>query len=176
MCACAPVPLLWFRVGRDDDGGARRHSGLPLHCLQQRSQPPGHPAGEVSALNSANTCPLFLHLRTFDLVICWPGATWSMALRQCLPTWSTRICTSMTFRQLKPVRNLTDKKKNKRWTASDSTLFFFFFSSSFLHLGLMGGAPCPAEILRKLRTDMNMKEITVSSSAAQWWCGTSGSW
>lgn len=29
----------------------------------------------------------------------------------------------------------------------------------------MGGAPCPAEILRKLRSEMNMKEITVSSSA-----------
>lgn len=50
MRAGAPVPLLWFRAGWDDDGGARRHSGLPLHGLQQRSQPPGHPAGEVSAL------------------------------------------------------------------------------------------------------------------------------
>lgn len=28
--------------------------------------------------------------------------------------------------------------------------------------GLMGGAPCPPEILRKLKTDMNMKEIVVS--------------
>lgn len=55
MCAGASVPLFWLRVGRDDHGGAWRHSGLPLHCLQQRSQPAGHPAGEVSALNSANT-------------------------------------------------------------------------------------------------------------------------
>lgn len=28
--------------------------------------------------------------------------------------------------------------------------------------GLMGGAPCPPEILRKLKTDMNVKEISVS--------------
>lgn len=34
------------------------------------------------------------------------------------------------------------------------------YDFSSVEAGLMGGAPCPAEILRKLRTDMNMKEIT----------------
>ncbi|XP_075889197.1 medium-chain acyl-CoA ligase ACSF2, mitochondrial-like [Nelusetta ayraudi] len=35
------------------------------------------------------------------------------------------------------------------------------YDFSSVEAGLMGGAPCPAEILRKLRTNMNMKEITV---------------
>ncbi|CAL1588214.1 unnamed protein product [Knipowitschia caucasica] len=35
------------------------------------------------------------------------------------------------------------------------------YDLSSIEGGLMGGAPCPPEILRKLKTDMNMKEISV---------------
>ncbi|KAM8723481.1 medium-chain acyl-CoA ligase ACSF2, mitochondrial-like isoform 2-T3 [Acanthopagrus schlegelii] len=35
------------------------------------------------------------------------------------------------------------------------------YDLSSVEAGLMGGAPCPPEILRKLKTDMNMKEIVV---------------
>ncbi|XP_033826315.1 medium-chain acyl-CoA ligase ACSF2, mitochondrial-like [Periophthalmus magnuspinnatus] len=35
------------------------------------------------------------------------------------------------------------------------------FDLSTIEGGLMGGAPCPPEIMRRLRTDMNMKEIAV---------------
>nr|XP_046271184.1 medium-chain acyl-CoA ligase ACSF2, mitochondrial-like [Scatophagus argus] len=35
------------------------------------------------------------------------------------------------------------------------------YDLSSVEAGLMGGSPCPPEILRKLRTDMNMKGITV---------------
>ncbi|XP_037544988.1 medium-chain acyl-CoA ligase ACSF2, mitochondrial-like [Nematolebias whitei] len=35
------------------------------------------------------------------------------------------------------------------------------YDLSSLEAGLMGGSPCPPEVLRKLRTEMNMKEITV---------------
>lgn len=67
---------------------------------------------------------------------------------------------------MKPVKEKPDRKiKIKSSTAIDSSLLLFvFFFLLFLNVGLMGGAPCPAEILRKLRTDMNMKEITVSNS------------
>lgn len=70
MLTGAPVPLLWLRVGWDDDGGARCHFSLPLHRLQQRSQPPGHSEGKVSALISASTCVRFLHMQPFALLIC----------------------------------------------------------------------------------------------------------
>uniref|UniRef100_A0A671Z083 Medium-chain acyl-CoA ligase ACSF2, mitochondrial n=1 Tax=Sparus aurata TaxID=8175 RepID=A0A671Z083_SPAAU len=35
------------------------------------------------------------------------------------------------------------------------------YDLSSVEAGLMGGAPCPPEILRKLKTDMNVKEISV---------------
>ncbi|XP_047426997.1 medium-chain acyl-CoA ligase ACSF2, mitochondrial-like [Mugil cephalus] len=35
------------------------------------------------------------------------------------------------------------------------------FDVSSLEAGLMAGSPCPPEIVRKLKTDMNMKEITI---------------
>uniref|UniRef100_A0A3Q3IKQ9 Medium-chain acyl-CoA ligase ACSF2, mitochondrial n=1 Tax=Monopterus albus TaxID=43700 RepID=A0A3Q3IKQ9_MONAL len=35
------------------------------------------------------------------------------------------------------------------------------YNLSSLKIGLMGGSPCPPEILRKLKTDLNMSEITV---------------
>ncbi|KAM4534737.1 medium-chain acyl-CoA ligase ACSF2, mitochondrial-like [Fundulus diaphanus] len=35
------------------------------------------------------------------------------------------------------------------------------YSFSSVEAGLMGGSPCPPEILRKLKSEMNMKEITI---------------
>ncbi|GAA6218211.1 medium-chain acyl-CoA ligase ACSF2, mitochondrial-like [Lates japonicus] len=35
------------------------------------------------------------------------------------------------------------------------------YDLSSVEAGLMGGSPCPPEIVRKLKTDMNMKEITI---------------
>uniref|UniRef100_A0A146W7T0 Medium-chain acyl-CoA ligase ACSF2, mitochondrial n=1 Tax=Fundulus heteroclitus TaxID=8078 RepID=A0A146W7T0_FUNHE len=35
------------------------------------------------------------------------------------------------------------------------------YDFSSVEAGLMGGSPCPPEILRKLRSEMNMKEITI---------------
>ncbi|XP_067427033.1 medium-chain acyl-CoA ligase ACSF2, mitochondrial-like [Thunnus thynnus] len=35
------------------------------------------------------------------------------------------------------------------------------YDMSSVEAGIMGGSPCPAEIIRKLKTNMNMKEITI---------------
>ncbi|XP_049418133.1 medium-chain acyl-CoA ligase ACSF2, mitochondrial-like [Epinephelus fuscoguttatus] len=36
------------------------------------------------------------------------------------------------------------------------------YDLSSVEAGLMGGSPCPPEVVRRLRTDMNMKEITLA--------------
>ncbi|XP_074512606.1 medium-chain acyl-CoA ligase ACSF2, mitochondrial-like [Sebastes fasciatus] len=36
------------------------------------------------------------------------------------------------------------------------------YDLSSMEAGIMAGSPCPAEIMRKLQTDMNMKEITIA--------------
>ena len=38
-----------------------------------------------------------------------------------------------------------------------------YLSVCFCAVGIMAGAPCPSEIIRKLKTNMNIKEITVSA-------------
>lgn len=40
-------------------------------------------------------------------------------------------------------------------------------------LGVMGGSPCLPEILRRLKTDMKMNDITVNHEVLNWWRLTS---
>lgn len=61
MRARTPVPLFWLGGWRDGYGGARRHTSLPFHRLQQQSQPRGHSKGKVRSLT--------FYIRTFGYVL-----------------------------------------------------------------------------------------------------------
>lgn len=66
MRARTPVPLFWLGGGRDDYGGARRHTSLPFHRLQQQSQPRGHSKGKVRSLTRyIHTFGYVLHFAFF---------------------------------------------------------------------------------------------------------------
>jgi len=78
-----------------------------------------------------------------------------MELPPCSLTWLAKIYTSITSHQLKLVRNL------RTWERVTLSLIWCDLCMCCSLLGIMAGSPCPPEILRKVKTNMNMKEITV---------------
>ena len=160
MRTSTAVPLLWLSAGRDVYGGEWRHAGVPRRWLRQQGQPAGHSERKVRhfALH-----PKFHNIMNFHRLysMFWPS--------RCNFLYGTPTMFTDLVNQDIHKYDLSSVEAGKRSEPRNVMNMFWLWCDVWrcprlcaAVSGLMGGAPCPPEILRKLKTDMNVKEISVS--------------
>ncbi|XP_008285501.1 acyl-CoA synthetase family member 2, mitochondrial-like [Stegastes partitus] len=85
----------------------------------------------------------------------------------------TLVFPSPSFNSLANLEAIQRERCN--FVYGTSTMYIDMLSQQHLHkydlssleAGLIGGSPCPAEIVRKLKTDMNIKEIMIGYGATE---------
>lgn len=171
MRVCVPVPLYHCF------GSVVAGINMAVHGITLVFPSPGYNSqANLEAIQRERYGPLLITRITFkyttlctsiDSCVSTQGVILFMALPRCSSTCSSnRIYTSMMCHQLKLVIEDFDEYNMMNvwyWTWWDVEQAFE--ASLFMCCcveGIMGGSPCPSEIVTKLKTVMNMKEIMVS--------------
>lgn len=146
--------------------------------IQFTSGTTGNPKGATLSHHNIVNNAYFIGLRL--------GYNWRPSVRVCVPVPMHHCFGSVLGGMCMAVHGITlvfpstcyDIRANLRAIQNEKCTFLYGTPTMFIDIlgqldfdkydlssvkaGVMGGSPCPAEVLKKLRTDMNLKEIVIA--------------
>lgn len=157
VSASSDVSLLRLRGRSDVHGSSRHHAGLSFLRLQQRCQFRGDSEWKVQC------CSPSVYYRCTVISTFIDCHSYLFLYSRCSFVYGTPTMYIDLLSQDLQKYDLSSLEAGKKEGIICGVMLSanLCFTFAAVVSGLIGGSPCPQDIVRKLKTDMNMKDIMV---------------